>query len=58
MSGFCPGVSPGGYMMGGGHGPLQRKYGLSVDNLLEITMVALDGRVVIVTPTGMYYIHK
>ena len=53
MSGFCPDVTPGGYMMGGGHGPLQRKYGLSVDNLLEITMVALDGRVVIVSPSGM-----
>ena len=55
ISGFCPGVTPGGYMLGGGHGPMQRKYGLSIDNLLEVTMVALDGAIVTVGPNGLCY---
>lgn len=29
-------VTPGGYTLGGGHGPLSPSIGLAVDNLLEI----------------------
>ncbi|UZJ55116.1 hypothetical protein CBS101457_004436 [Exobasidium rhododendri] len=35
----------GGFAMGGGHGPLQPKFGLAVDNLLQFTVVTPDGQI-------------
>ena len=48
-SGFCQGVAPGGYMLGGGIGPLSRQAGHGVDNVIEITMVAMNGSIISVT---------
>ncbi|KAF7892007.1 hypothetical protein EAF00_008309 [Botryotinia globosa] len=44
VGGFCPTVGmAGGYVQGGGHGPLGETYGLSADNALEFEVVTADG---------------
>ncbi|EFJ32125.1 hypothetical protein SELMODRAFT_87668 [Selaginella moellendorffii] len=35
----------GGFVQGGGHGPLSRTFGYAADNALEFTVVTADGRV-------------
>ncbi|XP_012935846.2 VAO-type flavoprotein oxidase VAO615 [Aplysia californica] len=45
-------VAMGGYTQGGGHSPIGRALGLAVDNLLEATLVLVDGRVVTVSEKG------
>ncbi|EFJ32126.1 hypothetical protein SELMODRAFT_440012 [Selaginella moellendorffii] len=35
----------GGFVQGGGHGPLSRTFGYAVDNTLELKVVTADGRV-------------
>lgn len=39
-------VSMGGYTLGGGHSPISRKFGLAVDNLLEVEMVTANGSLI------------
>ncbi|TGO34211.1 hypothetical protein BHYA_0207g00090 [Botrytis hyacinthi] len=52
VGGFLPTVGmAGGYVQGGGHGPLGATYGLSADNALEFQVVTADGRHLIATPT-------
>ncbi len=36
-------VSPGGFTLGGGHGPFSPQLGLAVDNLIQISIVGPDG---------------
>ncbi|KAI1292421.1 FAD-binding domain-containing protein [Xylaria venustula] len=47
VSGQDKTVGLGGYIQGGGHGPLSSTYGLSADQLLQVTVVTSTGRVLV-----------
>ncbi|CAN0907704.1 Berberine bridge enzyme-like 15 [Linum grandiflorum] len=42
-AGVCPTVGVGGHFVGGGYGNLMRKYGLSIDNIVDARMVDAKG---------------
>uniref|UniRef100_A0A7N0RDZ7 FAD-binding PCMH-type domain-containing protein n=1 Tax=Kalanchoe fedtschenkoi TaxID=63787 RepID=A0A7N0RDZ7_KALFE len=44
-AGVCPTVGVGGHLSGGGYGNLLRKYGLSVDHIIDARIVDVQGRV-------------
>ncbi|KAB1222885.1 Reticuline oxidase-like protein [Morella rubra] len=43
-AGVCPTVGVGGHFSGGGYGNMMRKYGLSVDNIMDAQLVDINGR--------------
>ncbi|KAK1610567.1 hypothetical protein QYE76_034240 [Lolium multiflorum] len=43
-AGVCPTIGVGGHFSGGGMGMMMRKYGFSVDNVLDATLVDATGR--------------
>ncbi|CAN1142676.1 Berberine bridge enzyme-like 21 [Linum perenne] len=43
-AGVCPTVGVGGHLSGGGYGNLLRKYGLSVDNIVDAQIVDAEGK--------------
>nr|POE73690.1 berberine bridge enzyme-like 8 [Quercus suber] len=43
-AGVCPTVGVGGHFSGGGYGNMMRKYGLSVDNIIDAHLVDVKGR--------------
>ncbi len=45
IGGGCPTVGIPGFMLGGGYSFVSRSYGLSIDNLLSVTLVTADGTV-------------
>ncbi|PQE19472.1 6-hydroxy-D-nicotine oxidase protein [Rutstroemia sp. NJR-2017a WRK4] len=50
--GSCPTVGlAGGWLPGGGHGPLTSAYGLGADNALEFEVVTANGTLLTATPT-------
>ncbi|KAK1441608.1 hypothetical protein QVD17_07639 [Tagetes erecta] len=44
-AGECPSVGVGGHLSGGGFGTMARKYGLSVDNVMDALLVDVHGRI-------------
>ncbi|XP_023544589.1 berberine bridge enzyme-like 21 [Cucurbita pepo subsp. pepo] len=44
-AGICPTVGVGGHISGGGYGNMLRKYGLSVDQILDARIVDVKGRI-------------
>jgi FAD/FMN-containing dehydrogenase len=44
ITGNCPTVCAGGYLQGGGIGPLARKFGVASDRLVSAEVVLADGR--------------
>ncbi|CAN7127191.1 unnamed protein product [Brassica rapa subsp. narinosa] len=44
-AGICPGLGAGGHFSGGGYGNMMRKYGLSIDNIIDAKIVDAKGRV-------------
>ncbi|KAJ8321848.1 hypothetical protein KUTeg_000319 [Tegillarca granosa] len=45
-------VAQGGYFQGGGHSPVGRSLGLAVDQILDLTVVSVDGRIIKCNATG------
>ncbi|XP_042753703.1 berberine bridge enzyme-like 21 [Lactuca sativa] len=44
-AGVCPTVGVGGHLSGGGYGTMLRKFGLSVDHIIDARIVDVNGRV-------------
>lgn len=44
-AGVCPTVGIGGHFSGGGFGTMMRKYGLSVDNIIDAQLVDVNGNI-------------
>ncbi|CAI9089574.1 OLC1v1024165C1 [Oldenlandia corymbosa var. corymbosa] len=44
-AGVCPTVGVGGHISGGGYGTMLRKFGLTVDNVVDAQIIDVNGRV-------------
>ncbi|KAJ8758750.1 hypothetical protein K2173_000471 [Erythroxylum novogranatense] len=44
-AGVCPTVGVGGHFVGGGYGSMMRKYGLTVDHIIDAKLVNADGKI-------------
>ncbi|XP_044969010.1 berberine bridge enzyme-like Cyn d 4 [Hordeum vulgare subsp. vulgare] len=51
-AGLCPTVGVGGHFSGGGFGMLMRKYGLAIDNVIDVELVDAKGRLLNKTSMG------
>ncbi|XP_061350482.1 berberine bridge enzyme-like 17 [Gastrolobium bilobum] len=53
-AGVCITLGAGGHFSGGGYGNLMRKYGLSVDNIIDATLVDANGKILDRKSMGEY----
>lgn len=44
-AGVCPTVGVGGHFSGGGYGNMMRKYGLTVDHVIDASIIDVNGRI-------------
>ncbi|CAF2071036.1 unnamed protein product [Brassica napus] len=44
-AGVCPTLGAGGHISGGGYGNLMRKYGISVDHVVDAQLVDVNGKI-------------
>uniref|UniRef100_A0A6N2NI56 FAD-binding PCMH-type domain-containing protein n=1 Tax=Salix viminalis TaxID=40686 RepID=A0A6N2NI56_SALVM len=44
-AGVCFTLGAGGHISGGGYGNMMRKYGLSIDNIVDAKLVGVDGKI-------------
>ncbi|KAJ4798702.1 FAD-binding Berberine family protein [Rhynchospora pubera] len=44
-AGLCPTVGIGGHLSGGGIGTMMRKYGLASDNIIDVRLVNVEGKI-------------
>ncbi|XVE89445.1 hypothetical protein DITRI_Ditri19aG0202100 [Diplodiscus trichospermus] len=44
-AGVCITLGIGGHLSGGGYGPMMRKYGLSIDNVVDAQLIDANGRI-------------
>ncbi|KAE8658888.1 putative Reticuline oxidase precursor [Hibiscus syriacus] len=51
-AGICTTLGVGGHFTGGGYGNMMRKYGLSVDNVLDVEVVDITGNILNRTTMG------
>ena len=52
LGGSSQTVTPGGYILGGGHSPITRMKGLGVDQVVAFEMVTANGSIVYMTAEG------
>lgn len=55
VSGHAPSVGVVGWFTGGGHGLIAPQFGMGVDNVAEVELVAADGSLVVANANGTRY---
>ena len=58
VSGHAPSVGIVGWSLGGGHGQLVGTFGMGVDQLLEVELVAADGSLLVANANGTTRIER
>ncbi len=54
VTGGCPDVGVAGYIQGGGYGFTSREFGMSSDNVVQMTVMLQDGSIVVATKDNPY----
>lgn len=54
VTGGCPDVGVAGYVQGGGYGFTSREFGMSSDNVLQMTVMLQNGSIVVATRDNNY----